>query len=146
MMECSLLGWLNFIVLTATGAVIAWYTWETRRLRQESQQQVGESQRQTELQIRPFLSLTIAPGAPMVTADGGTEAVKIVNLGKGPARNVDARAQSGETFELKIHQPITHIAPGTEAMVKWRVFARVVEGGTRGEVPSKGSGPMVKGF
>ena len=39
MMECSLLGWLNFIVLTATGAVIAWYTWETRRLRQESQQE-----------------------------------------------------------------------------------------------------------
>ena len=144
MSGCSLVEWLTLFVLLGTGGVIAWYTWETRRLRQEAQRQVAESQLQTELQNRPFLSLTIAHGAPMVTADGGTDAVKIVNLGKGLARTIAVEAHSGETFELRMQQPIPHIAPASEATGKWRVFARAAAGERRTEVPSKESGPMVK--
>ena len=41
MSGCSLVEWLTLFVLLGTGGVIAWYTWETRRLRQEAQRQVG---------------------------------------------------------------------------------------------------------
>src|SRR5712692_8649479 len=136
MAECSLLGWLTLIVLAATGGVIAWYTIETYRLRKEAQLQ-------TELQNRPFLSLivTAVTSAP-ATPDGGSGAVLITNLGKGLARDVAVDAHSGETFELHTKSPITHIAPGVDAMPKWRVLTRAVVQESRTEVPSREAGPM----
>jgi hypothetical protein len=74
-MECSLLGSLNFIVLTGTGAFIAWYTVETYRLRREAQTQ-------TELQIRPFLSLTY---------DQNDRSLLMYNFGRGVARTIRVR-------------------------------------------------------
>jgi hypothetical protein len=74
-MESSLLGWLNLIVLFATGAVIVWYTIETYKLRREAQTQ-------TELQIRPFLSLTF---------DVGDRSLLLYNFGRGAARTIRTR-------------------------------------------------------
>ena len=53
-----------------TGAVIIWYTWETHQLRRVSQRQI-------ELQIRPFVVLNRQSGKFHVT-----------NIGNGPALNV----------------------------------------------------------
>jgi hypothetical protein len=71
-MECSLLGWLNLSVLTATGAAIIVYTIETYKLRREAQTQ-------TELQIRPFLSLTY---------DVSDRSLLLYNFGRGVARTI----------------------------------------------------------
>src|SRR5436309_10946972 len=71
-MECSLLGWLNLIVLTATGASIVWYTIETYKLRREAQTQ-------TELQIRPFLSLVF---------EISDRSLLLYNFGRGVARTI----------------------------------------------------------
>jgi hypothetical protein len=71
-MESSLLGWVNLIVLTVTGAAIIWYTIETYRLRREAQTQ-------TELQIRPFLSLTY---------ESSNRSLLLYNFGRGVARTV----------------------------------------------------------
>jgi len=56
--------------VVVTGAVIIWYTWETHQLRRVSQRQI-------ELQIRPFVVLDWQGGKFHVT-----------NIGNGPALNV----------------------------------------------------------
>jgi hypothetical protein len=81
MIECTLVGWLTLIVLIFTGAIVCWYSIETRELRQQAERQTKESQLQTELQNCPFLSVMVSARG-MVNPDGGAEAVKIINLGK----------------------------------------------------------------
>jgi hypothetical protein len=76
-MTASDLAWWNFVVLVATvvvltatlGAII-WYSLETRWLRQETALQ-------TELQLRPLLT---------INHDG--DVLSLVNIGKGMARDV----------------------------------------------------------
>ncbi|SRR5712692_5242439 len=66
---------LNLIVVAITAAVVAWYTVETRRLRQVTH-------RQALLQIRPFLSLRYSPAE---------RTLRIHNIGKGVAREVQVQ-------------------------------------------------------
>ncbi len=77
-MESSFLGWLNLIVLTTTGASIVWYTIETYKLRREAQTQ-------TELQIRPFLSLVF---------EASNRSLLLYNFGRGVARTIRAQDTS----------------------------------------------------
>jgi ABC-type bacteriocin/lantibiotic exporter with double-glycine peptidase domain len=44
MIECALVGWLTLIVLIITGAIVCWYSIETRKLRQQAERQTKESQ------------------------------------------------------------------------------------------------------
>ena len=80
MSECSLLGWVTLTVLFLTGVVITWYTVETYRLRRESQLQ-------TELQTRPFLSVAVA-------SPGRDAGLVIKNLGHGLARSISVDTNS----------------------------------------------------
>jgi hypothetical protein len=128
MPECSLLGWLTLIVLTATGIVVGWYAVETQRLRKESQLQ-------TELQSRPFLSLG-------QNGEGLETRVFVTNVGKGLARNIHIRDVVLSTaIELRA-EPITHIAPGADEVPRWRVLASAFVGHPRKEVESTDPGAM----
>jgi hypothetical protein len=105
--ECSALGWLNLLVVFATGAVITWYTVETQRLRREAQLQ-------TELQDRPFISCVLK-------AD---EHSQLVNVGKGVALSIiihDVEMPGDPHYRLRARS-ITHLAPGQQARLKWTVF------------------------
>ena len=62
---------LQDAILAVTGAIIAWYTWETRQLRLATL-------RQATLQIRPFLSIEY----------GEDRKIWVHNLGSGVARDV----------------------------------------------------------
>lgn len=80
---------LQTVILLFTGMVVAWYTWETKRLREAAQQQL-------ELQSRPFLVLSPK-----------TKEFTLENVGNGPALNVqicDVLMRRDE-FEVKIHFP-----------------------------------------
>ncbi len=63
----SLLDWLNFIILSLTLICIAWYLYETRRIR-------CASERQLEAQIAPALTLVI---------EG--DSLYVMNVGSGVA-------------------------------------------------------------
>lgn len=108
MSECTMLGWITFVILTATLIVITWYTVETYKLRRESQLQ-------TELENRPFISLVV---------EGSTDPrFKLVNVGKGPATNVvlaDVDLAGDPRYRLHA-EPITHIAPGQQGRLRWTV-------------------------
>jgi hypothetical protein len=121
MSECSLLGWLTLTVLFLTGAVITWYTVETYRLRRESQLQ-------TELQTRPFLS---------VASPGRDAGLVIKNLGHGLARSISVdtiRISDG----LEIRSPlVTHVGPGEQAVPLWRVASRVFVDGEMSDEPGE---------
>jgi hypothetical protein len=94
-MECALLGWLNLIVLTATGTTIVWYTVETYKLRREAQTQ-------TELQIRPFLSLTF---------DVSDRSLLLYNFGRGVARTI--RVQDSNLSPPGIPENLWQICGGS---------------------------------
>jgi hypothetical protein len=66
------IAFVNLVVVAATGLVVAWYTWETRQLRKATLDQ-------TNLQIRPFLSLEY---------DQAGRALRLHNIGRGVARDV----------------------------------------------------------
>jgi hypothetical protein len=112
MSDCSLLGWLNFVVLTVTGGVIAWYTIETYRLRREAQ-------RQTELQIRPFLSLEIE-------GEGFERRARLVNIGRGVAMGISVKNITvSASLELRgAHRELTHLAPGAKSPLPLRMWLR----------------------
>jgi hypothetical protein len=102
-MECSFLGWLNFSALVVTALIIAYYTRETHKLR-------VEAQRQTELQIRPFLSLVY---------DQATRGLLLYNFGQGVARNIrvhDVRlSPAGMPHPIIVEWEATDfIAPGRQ--------------------------------
>jgi hypothetical protein len=121
--ECSFLGWANLIILTITGGVIAWYTLETWKLRKESQLQ-------TELQVRPFLSVACH------NVGAGDPAVLIVNIGNGLARNVRIEPVVLDWTEEVRADLITHIAAGAEEIAPWKVWVRLTPADPIGEVPS----------
>jgi len=73
MSECSLLGWLTWIVLTVTGGVIAWYTVETQRMRKEMT-------RQNALHVQPFVFVTEIVSQP--------DALVLRNMGRGAALHI----------------------------------------------------------
>lgn len=56
----------SLIVLALTFGAIAWYSFETRRLRQETARLRRETHRQTQLQIQPFVALHWPGTAPVV--------------------------------------------------------------------------------
>ena len=60
------IAFANLAVLTASGIVLGWYTWETRQLRRATL-------RQTDLQIRPFLSLVFDRAGPNFSPAGRAE-------------------------------------------------------------------------
>src|SRR5437870_6496985 len=128
MTECSLLGVLNLLVLTATAGVIAWYTVETYRLRREAQLQ-------TELQNRPFVSLSRS-------GDGIVAKYYLTNIGRGVARSI--RIQDtvvNAAFELR-SELITHLPPGDDAFPKWRVLVSAPGGEPRPGLKTHASGPV----
>lgn len=119
----DLIAWLNLVALVTTGAVIVWYTVETSWLRKEAQ-------KQTELETRPFLSLSRR-------GDGLEVRFFVVNVGKGMARNVtldDIRIDAS----MELHpQPITHIAPGEDALPTWHVWVALPGLFEMSKMPSK---------
>ena len=122
MSECSLVGWLTFGVLTVTLVVIGWYTVETYRLRREAQ-------RQTELQIRPFLSLTI-------DGEQFKRRARIVNVGRGVASGISAKDVIVDvSAELRRRNDLTHLAPGASAPLPLRLWMRVTPDDPIDEVP-----------
>jgi hypothetical protein len=89
---------LSDAIYLVTGIVLLAYTIETWRLRREAQLQ-------TELQNRPFASLTAQRFEP---------AVHVVNIGKGLARNIElAEVAVGSTFR------ITAPPSRTSAQARW---------------------------
>jgi len=93
---------LNLLVLAATGAVVGWYTWETRQLRLATLEQ-------TALQIRPFLSIEY----------GDDHRIWVHNIGNGVARDVifkNVRLGEGpadaETFLTVDWKPLDFLAKG----------------------------------
>jgi len=77
-------GRVNVIIVLATGLVLIWYTVETRRLRAEAQKQVRETQRQIEIQQRPFVIFEV------FRSDENRERFipTLTNIGNGIALNV----------------------------------------------------------
>jgi hypothetical protein len=122
--DCSLLGWLSLLVLALTGAVIAWYTVETYRLRREAQLQ-------TELQHRPFLSIEFDRGRPAHLRAEPDTFVRITNIGHGLARNIfpgnvaiTLPRESADSWELRGH-PVPHLAPGESVEGPWHLWIRL---------------------
>lgn len=69
----------NFLVLTITACIICWYTFETKKLR-------IEAQRTNKYSFRPIIV------AKYITSSSGTtRELKIKNVGKGPALNIEFR-------------------------------------------------------
>ncbi len=127
MSECSLVGWLTFAILTATLIVVAWYTVETSRLRREAQ-------RQTELETRPFLSLTIE-------GTGFERRARLVNVGRGVAAEIEVQnIIIDSSMELRRHQELTHLAPGDRAHLPLHVWVRVPGSDWVSEVPAEDHG------
>ena len=128
MTECSLLGVLTLLVLTVTAGVIAWYTVETYRLRREAQLQ-------TELQNRPFVSLSRS-------GDGIVAKYYLTNIGRGVARSIRIQDTVVNTaFELR-SELITHLPPGDAAFPKWRVLISARVGEPRTELKTDDPAPV----
>jgi hypothetical protein len=80
-------GWVQAAILFLTMIIVWIYTRETKRLREaaqgqvkESQNQAKEAQRQTELQLRPF-----------VIFEATRDELRVKNIGNGTALNVRVR-------------------------------------------------------
>jgi hypothetical protein len=80
---------LNDIIVLGTALVLIWYTYETYKLRETAQKQIevaqgqlAESQRQTELQLRPFVILEVS------ISEHDEFSYRVRNIGVGTAINV----------------------------------------------------------
>lgn len=94
----SLLDWLTFIVLFLTFVCVAWYLYETRRIRIASDQQL-------EAQIRPAIA---------VRQHGAPTGLVLHNVGKGPAFGVilsaAERGSSGKhDLDRLVNQDIAYL-------------------------------------
>jgi hypothetical protein len=105
----------NLVVVGATGAVVTWYSWETRQLR-------FATLRQTALQIRPFLAIEY----------GDDRKLWVHNIGKGVARDV------------RVHNvPLNPGKPGeTILTVEWKPIDFIPEGQKRQLI---GEGAFIEG-
>ncbi len=85
---CDNWNHLSTIAIILTGAILIWYTWEANLLRLESQ-------RQTEIQLRPFVIIV-----PSLLG------LHLKNIGNGTALNVSVEdVQVDTNFDVKIHFP-----------------------------------------
>jgi hypothetical protein len=103
---------LGLIILTASGVVLAWYTWETRQLRRATL-------RQTDLQIRPFLSLEHVQV-------GAAHTFRLHNIGRGVARDV-------RVHDVRLSKTARLGEPSLT--VEWEPIDFIPDGGARDLVP-----------
>lgn len=95
------------IAVVLTGLVLIWYTIETQLLRKESQ-------KQTEIQIRPFVIVELK-----------NRKFFLKNIGQGPALNVSVRpvqVSSDEQIIIKFGDMIPTINPGETIELKAEGF------------------------
>ena len=94
----SLSQWLSIIqtvALLATLGVIIWYACETQKLRKETV-------KQTELSLRPFVTITQSESATYSPEKGAeTHPLLYKNIGHGPALDVEIKPFDAEGFLLK---------------------------------------------
>jgi hypothetical protein len=76
----ELLDKISPLILIITLIAIIWYTWETKKLREQTA-------KQTELQYRPFVMVFMKPGVEVGTIDGDAP-ICVKNVGHSPAFNV----------------------------------------------------------
>ena len=69
----------NLITLIVTAVIILWYTWETKKLREEAQ-------RTNKLSFRPV----VVPKY-LSSVSNDSRHMKIMNIGRGPALNIECR-------------------------------------------------------
>jgi hypothetical protein len=81
---CDILSVLNVAILGITAVIVWYYTWETKRLREATQRQI-------ELQLRPFLVVRPVPGGSSVL-----DRFYVYNIGNGAALNI--RISHGATY------------------------------------------------
>jgi hypothetical protein len=85
---CDKWTYLSTVAIILTGAILIWYTWETYLLR-------SEAQRQTELQLRPFVIIVPEQNS-----------FQLRNVGNGTALNISvADVLIDQAFDVKIHFP-----------------------------------------
>jgi hypothetical protein len=75
-------AFLQAAIMAGTAVIVWWYTKETQGLRETAQQQVRETQRQTEVQQRPFVIVT--PEA----SQGILDRLRVHNIGTSAAINI----------------------------------------------------------
>lgn len=105
----------NLLVLIVTATIVAWYTHETKKLR-------VEAQKQTELQLRPF-----------VIFEATRECFQVRNIGNGTAINVrvaDIRLIDNPSMPLSAHfsEPVPALTGG-QCLPMPRGQALVLSGG-----------------
>ena len=101
---------VSALATVATGAVVWWYTCETQKLRRLSE-------RQLELQVRPFVIVRQANGM-----------LAVVNIGQGPAFNVAVQSihltddvPEHTEYTITYPEPVAVLSPGQERSI--RAFA-----------------------
>ena len=111
LMACAffLSKWVNTptAAVVLTGLVIIWYTMETHILRRETQ-------RQTEIQQRPFVIIKYEDHGFVLS-----------NIGNGPAFNVkvqDVNIASNEGFYIKFAEPLPVLDKGESSRIKAEGF------------------------
>lgn len=100
---CDKWNYLSTLAIILTGAILIWYTWETTLLR-------TEAQRQTELQLRPFV--LIVPFQ---------KEFKLRNIGNGPALNISlADVQVDAPTDITIQFPdfVPFLQKGEETAIR----------------------------
>ncbi len=78
----------NLLVLIITAGILVWYTKETYRLRKESE-------RQTELMLRPFVIAEFVFTKELINT-----VFKVHNIGNGAATNIQITADEGWLIEI----------------------------------------------
>lgn len=89
-------------LLLASAILVAWYLVETRKLRITSQHQVSLSQKQVDAtlnQVKVSMAQAEAQIRPaLVLRSGGRGTFQIVNVGSGPAFNLQINTITGNNF------------------------------------------------
>jgi len=82
---------VQVLLLAANAVLIAWYLWETRKLRRAAQDQVAQSQAQVDAmrqQVAIAQDQREAQVRPALTVIGKGTTLHVVNVGNGPALNL----------------------------------------------------------
>lgn len=119
-----LLPWLNFIILTATLFVVAWYTFITNRLHRTSQEQLVELTKQRRLSVIPALH-------PQLLKHGISNKMNLINIGNGVAVNIHfekimyAPTKMGDTYyefeNISMLRPMEHVIVPSKSFVLGRI-------------------------
>ena len=100
---------IQTFAVVLTGAIIIWYTIETKILRLETQ-------KLTEIQIRPFVIFEIKG-----------ESFILRNIGHGPALNIQIRpinVSSNESIQIRFNDLITSIETNESVEIKGESFRK----------------------